>query len=73
MYGEGAVIDRMCQKGFANFHAGDFLLDNALGLGRPVEIDSDQVNTLTENNQLYTTWKITNTLKISKSIKLSVK
>ena len=26
VYGEGAVTDRTCQKWFAKFHAGDFLL-----------------------------------------------
>ena len=29
MYREGAVTDRMYQKWFAKFHAGDFLLDDA--------------------------------------------
>ena len=27
VYGEGAVTDRTCQKRFAKFHAGDFLLE----------------------------------------------
>ena len=55
------------------FHAGDFLLDDAPQLGRPVEVDSDQIETLTENNQCYTMWEIADLLKISKSIKLLVK
>ena len=29
VYGEGAVADWMCQKWFAKFHTGDFLLDDA--------------------------------------------
>ena len=29
VHGEGAVTERMCQKWFAKFHAGDFLLDDA--------------------------------------------
>ena len=29
VYEEGAATDRTCQKRFAKFHAGDFLLDNA--------------------------------------------
>ena len=41
--------------------------------GRPVEVDSDQIETLIENNQHYTMWEIANVLKISKSIKLLVK
>ena len=42
-------------------------------LGRPVEVDSDQIKTLIENNQCYTMWEIADILKISKSIKLLVK
>ena len=53
------------------FCAGDLLLDDAPRLGRPV--DSDQVETLTENNQCYTLWEIADILKISKSVKLLVK
>ena len=48
--GEGAVTDGTCQKRFAKFHAGDFSLDNAPWSGRPVEVDSDQIETLIENN-----------------------
>ena len=42
-------------------------------LVRPVEVDSDQIETLIENNQHYTTQKIADVLKIFKSIKLMVK
>ena len=63
MYAEGAVTDRTCQKWFAKFCAGDFSLDDAPQLSRPVEVDSNQIETLTENNQHFTTWEI---LKISK-------
>ena len=42
---EGAVTDQMCQKWFAKFCAGDFLLGDAPRLGRPVEVDSDQSQT----------------------------
>ena len=31
VYREGAVVEQMCQKWFAKFHAGDFSLDNAPG------------------------------------------
>ena len=54
VYGEGSVTDWMCQKLFVKFHAGDFSLGDAPLLGRPVEIDSDQIKTLIENNQCYT-------------------
>ena len=67
------MTDRMCQEWFAKFHAGDFSLDDAPWSGRPVEVDSDQIKTLIENNQCYATWEIADILKISKSIKLLVK
>ena len=57
----------MCQKWFAKFQAGDFSLDDAPRSGRPVEVDSDQIETLIENNQRYTTREIADILKISKS------
>ena len=38
--------DHMCQKWFTKFCAGDFSLDNALWLSRPVEVDSNQIETL---------------------------
>ena len=62
------MSDQMCQKWFAKFHARNFLLDNAPRLGRPVEVDSNQTETLTENNQRYTMQEIANILKIPKSI-----
>ena len=53
MYGEDAVADRMCQEWLAKFCAGDFSLDDTPRSGRPVEVDSDQIESLIENNQLY--------------------
>ena len=44
----------MCQKWFVKFHAGDFSLDDAPPLGRPVEVDSNQIKTLTENSECST-------------------
>ena len=43
----------MCQKWFVKFHAGDFSLDRPPWSGRPVEGDSNQIETLIEN-QCYT-------------------
>ena len=63
----------MCQKWFAKFHAGGFLLDDIPQLGRPVEVDSDQIEILIENNQRYTMQELADIFKISKSIKLLVK
>ena len=73
VYGEGAVTDQMCQKWFAKFRAGDLSLDNAPWSGRPLEADNDPTETLTENNQCYPMWEITDMLKISISIMLLVK
>ena len=63
----------MCQKWFVKFHAGDFLLDDALWLGRPVEVDSDQIETLIKNSQRSVFQEITDMLKIPKSLKVLVK
>ena len=60
------MTDQMCQKWFVKFHAGDFSLDNVPLSGRPVEVDSDQIKTLTENNQHYTMQERIGILKISK-------
>ena len=68
VYAEGAVTDQMCQKWFAKFYAGDFFLDDAPWLGRPVEVDSNQIETSVEKNQHSTTQEIADILKISKSI-----
>ena len=73
VYGEGAVTDGTCQKWFVKFRAGDFSQDDVPRSGRPVEVDSDQIGTLIENNYCFTMWEIDDILKISKSIKLLVK
>ena len=68
MYGEGAETDQTCQKKwFVKFCAGDCSLDDAPWSCRPVEVDSDQIETLIENNQCYTTRETADILKISKS------
>ena len=51
VYGEGAVTQRMCQKRFAKFRAGDLSLDAALRSRRPGEVGRDQIQTLIESNQ----------------------
>ena len=51
------------------FWARDFPLDNdAPQLGRPGEVDSDQIETLTENNQCSNMQEIAYILKISQLI-----
>ena len=72
MRGKGAVTDRTCRKWFVKFHSGDFSLDDAPWSGRKVEVGSNQIETLIENNQHYTTQEIADILKISKSVKLLV-
>ena len=63
----------MYQKWFVKFCEGDFSLDDAPWSGRPVEVDSDQIETLIENNRHYNMQEIADILKIPKSIKLSAK
>ena len=63
----------MCQKWFVKFRAGDLPLGDAPQLGRPVEVDSKQIKTLTGNDQCYTTQEIAYILKIPKSMKLLVR
>ena len=46
VYEEGAVTDGMRQKWLTEFCAGDVSLDHAPHLGKPVEVDSDQIETL---------------------------
>ena len=63
----------MCQEWFTKFRAADVSLDDASRSGRPFEVDSDQIKTLTENNQRSITWELDDILKISKSTQLLVK
>ena len=60
-------------KWFAKCCAGDSSLDDAPRLGGPVEVDSDPMETIIENNQHYPTWETADILKISKSMKSWVK
>ena len=62
VYGKGTVTDQMCQKWFVKFCAGDFSVDNAPPPSRPIEVDSDQIETLIENNQRYTMWEMADIL-----------
>ena len=67
MHGEGAVTDQMHEKWTAKFHARDFSLDNAPRSYRQAEVGSDQIKTLIEHNQHYTTQEIANIFPIPKS------
>lgn len=49
------------------FWAGDFSLEGAPRFSRPVDVDSDQTETLIENGQCYTMWEVADRLKMCKS------
>ena len=66
VYEEGVVTERIHQKWFVKY-ARAFSLDPLLRLDRPVEVNSDEIKTLTENTQHCTTWEMAKILKISKS------
>ena len=71
MYGKGVVTDQTCQNFFVKFRAREFLLDNAPWSGWPVEVDSNQIETLSEHNQCYTMKEIadnTQNVQINKVI-----
>ena len=70
---KGPWLIECVKKWSEKFCAGDVLLDDASRSDRPVNIDSDQYETLIENNQCYTMQEIADILKLSKSIKLLVK
>ena len=67
MYGEGAVTD--CVKN----GLGSFMLETSAWTMIHGQVDSDQIETLIENYQCYTTWEIADILKTAKSIKLLMK
>ena len=50
------------------FHARDFSLEDAPLSGRPVEVDSDQIETLIEKNQHYIMQEIVHILKITDQV-----
>ena len=43
-----------------------FIQDNAPWSGRSVDVDTDQIKTLIESNQRYTSWEIPDILEICK-------
>ena len=53
MYGEGSVTDSTRQKWSVKFHARDFSLDDAPWSGRPAEVNSNQIETLTEERSAF--------------------
>ena len=70
MQRQGYNFDLLILIFMSKFRAEDFSVEDAAWLSRPVEVDSNQIEALIENNQHYSTWKIADILKISKSIKL---
>ena len=69
------MTDHMCQKWFASLVLEMSHWMMLHGWGRPVEVDKNKIETLTENNQYYATQRTADILKISnfKSIKLLLK
>ena len=61
------------RRGLQSFMLGISCWTIAPRLGRPVEVDSNEIQTLMKNNQSYTMQEVANILKISKSVKLLVK
>ena len=59
--GETTILSKQLKRrrksGLRSFVLEIFLMDNAPWLGRPAEVDSNQIDTLIENNQCYTTWR----------------
>ena len=71
VYGEGAVTYQTRQKWCVKFLAGDVSLDDAPESGRPVVLDSDQIETLIESHQNSTMWgnsQCTQNIQINKVI-----
>ena len=65
VHGEGSVTNQSnVSKCFVKFHARDFSLDDASWSSRPVEVDRNQIETLIEINQHFTTWERPDILKI---------
>ena len=52
MYGNGVVTEQTCQNWLKKFCARDFSLDDTPWSGRPVEVDSDQIETLRTLNTI---------------------
>ena len=57
----------LCPKWFVKFYAGDFSPDDVPHSGRPVEVDHDQIETLTKDNQHYTRQETDDIFEISNS------
>ena len=66
LYGEGAVTDQTCQSGL-EVSCWRFLVGQCSMVSRPVEVDSNQMETLIEINQCYNRQERANILKMSKS------
>ena len=58
MYGEGVLTVRQCQNWFGKFWSGNFDVEDAPRLGRPVEADKDKIEVLVDTNRQITTQEI---------------
>ena len=67
VYGGEALKDIQCRHWFDKFHSGDFSLKDEQRLGRPNELDDDQIKVIIELDCHGTVQEIDEMLKISKS------
>lgn len=64
VYGEDAVIERMCQRWFEKFRAGDTTLEYEKRSDRPAVAD-EKIKNFIKINQRYTTREIAEKLYLS--------
>ena len=51
VYREEALKDRQCRNWFDKFRSGDFSLKDEQHLGRPNEVDDDQIKAIIESDR----------------------
>lgn len=59
VYREVIMNEWTCQKQFINIYAEHSTLNDALQSSKPLQIDSNQIKILLDNNQHYITWVTT--------------
>ena len=67
VYGEEALKDRHCRNWFDKFSSGDFSVKDEQRLGRPNEVDDDQIKAIIELGRHISVREIEEMLKIPKS------
>ena len=67
VYGEEALKDKQCRNWFDKFRFGDFSLKDEQRLGRPNEVDDDQIKAINESDRHVTVREIEEILKNQQS------